>query len=169
MKLKRELCTTSVLYPVRTADACVRAAVDVLFAVQEDRPKPTIKEIRKILSKIGVSFRTSEIARVLREEFPRERSLKSSAPVAGSGWQWGGVWHQSPGVYALRQDGQVVYIGSSSNIANRLSSHELLRTLKQQGEIEVGIRYISKPGEHLAAEYRLIRRLQPKLNVAGRA
>lgn len=156
-------------YEAGSVDACVRAAIDLLFTIKENRARPTLEEVIHVLvAAKGSAFNRSQVSRVLREEFPQpQKPRRTSKAAPCGGWRWNASLHSSPGIYALRQGGEIVYIGSSSNISTRLYSHLILRGLLEQGTVEIGVRYIHKPGEHLAAEYRLIRRLRPRLNVSG--
>lgn len=80
-------------------------------------------------------------------------------------------WHKTkaplpaPGVYAIYQNGFIVYVGSSINLAVRLSpAHIQLARIEPQ-RCSLKVRYC-KPGsyEWLAAEARLIARLAPCWN-----
>jgi len=152
-------------YGISNADACVRAAIDCLYAVSKPaRQRPSIKEVREILTRLGMSFRTSEIGRVLREEFPRLPRLgRTVEKPQRKGWHIGSLVHDHAGVYAIYDEQGLQYIGSSERLGARLSSHPHLRSMKNAW---LKIRYTRVPGEHLAAEFRLIRRLRPPLNVA---
>lgn len=80
-------------------------------------------------------------------------------------YAWGG-WHEpstvmnKPGVYAFFDRGRLLYIGSSTNLASRLSSHSVRA---RYINALVRVRY-TEPGDQLTAEYKLIRRLKPPLN-----
>lgn len=75
-------------------------------------------------------------------------------------------WHKpdtvlaQPGVYAIFDGRSLLYVGSSLNLASRLSGHPVRRQYRQAN---IRVRY-TKRGDHLSAEFKLIERLQPKLN-----
>lgn len=98
-----------------------------------------------------------------RKRARREAPKPKPQPRDKRGWHRPIKLKARPGVYALYDsEGRLLYIGSSVALSGRLSGH----TVRGQnpGAI-VKIRYTPlKTGEHLAAEFRLIRRLKPPLN-----
>ncbi len=75
---------------------------------------------------------------------------------------------RTPGVYAIYEDGALVYIGQSLDMRRRFSSH-----LKKRPEIVIPGKYTVKfkltqrLGDFLAWEFRLLHRLRPCWNIVG--
>ena len=68
----------------------------------------------------------------------------------------------APGCYAIYHDGELVYIGSSQRLAERLDTHPH----RVIGDVAVRIKIAlsRRKGEGLMREFRLIQRLRPSLN-----
>lgn len=82
-----------------------------------------------------------------------------------------------PAVYAVYLDGLLAYIGSTCNLADRLSFHQFRGTSDghsivtpwgQYARFALKYKKSSRYGDWLMDEARLIRRLGPSCNVAGR-
>lgn len=78
---------------------------------------------------------------------------------------------KSEGCYALVHHGRVLYLGQTGNIRERLSRHgwkiQELGVSTKWGFFEgaqIKARADRKDGEHLALEWRLLRRLRPEFN-----
>lgn len=83
-----------------------------------------------------------------------------------------------PGVYVVYFDDEPVYVGSSSNMRSRLSSHNIYysrfsHSIKTpwgiRSTLRIKWRRSDVYGDWLMHELRLIRRLQPRFNRAGKA
>lgn len=74
---------------------------------------------------------------------------------------------QIPGVYALYENDELVYIGSTSNLFIRLICHRSTDSILQKVS-KIKYRRSVKYGDWLMYELRLITRLQPKLNAYGK-
>jgi excinuclease UvrABC nuclease subunit len=80
----------------------------------------------------------------------------------------------APGVYAFVRAGRVVYVGQSTNLRKRLASYAY-RWSEGRWRIDpridgcvVKVSRSRRYGDWLMREARLIRRLRPKYNVAGK-
>ena len=69
------------------------------------------------------------------------------------------------GVYAIYNDGELVYIGSAANLATRVSGARLARDFDNTDGMTVKYRLERELGESLMAEVKLILRLRPPMNV----
>jgi excinuclease UvrABC nuclease subunit len=67
-----------------------------------------------------------------------------------------------PGVYALYVNDNIVYIGSSEHLSNRLLNHRWAFIYNRPFTIKYS--HSKKKGEWLMREYRLIKRIQPSKN-----
>ena len=67
-----------------------------------------------------------------------------------------------PGCYAIFTGRLLLYIGSSTNLRDRLTNHN--RNLGFPAHCEIRVRPARRAGDWLMVEYRLIGRLQPPLN-----
>lgn len=67
------------------------------------------------------------------------------------------------GNYAILVDGDLNYLGKSSNIGQRLYEHHLAIGFSENSKIEIGIR-MEADNERHKIEARLIKRLHPKAN-----
>jgi len=83
---------------------------------------------------------------------------------------------ESPAVYAIFANLELVYIGETVNIRNRISTHGFYlarysTSIRWRGkwyrDLTLKIKYSKRFGEESMAERRLIRRLSPKLNHMG--
>ncbi len=69
-----------------------------------------------------------------------------------------------PGVYAIYHDNELVYIGQSEVLRQRLIHHDKLSDLTPH-LVKAKVRVCSRrSGEWLSLEFKLIRRLKPRLN-----
>lgn len=86
---------------------------------------------------------------------------------------------QQPGVYAVFINGDLLYIGSSMNVRTRLSNHALKYARYsatvhtpwgdfKADEWVVKYRPSRRYGDWAMVELRLIRRLCPRFNIAGK-
>ncbi len=84
---------------------------------------------------------------------------------------------RQPGVYAIFLDGELTYIGSTINIADRLAGHRLNRDMHtglyhtpwgQCRTLGIKCRHSRRYGDWLMHEVRLIFRLQPVGNVTSK-
>lgn len=79
---------------------------------------------------------------------------------------------KKPGVYTFKKGGQILYIGKASDLRSRLRSYLKITDLKTKTihEEATGLNYtkLSSPIEALIEESRLIKELEPKLNVYWR-
>jgi len=107
----------------------------------------------------------------------------ANRPVAPSGTNWisatvsrgSARLPQCPACYAIFGDGRLLYVGSTENLADRITGHGIreLRTRNcttpwgSFGGVVVKFRPSRKYGDWLMAEARLIRRLQPPFNKRG--
>lgn len=83
------------------------------------------------------------------------------------------------GVYVVFVGGAAVYVGQSGNVKKRLCDLKYRReygsSIKVFGErcflpdetFKIKIKYAARRGEQLMLEARLIKRLQPRFNLAG--
>ena len=92
----------------------------------------------------------------------KARAHRSPSP---KGWHKTKAPLPSPGLYAIYQNGFIVYVGSSSDLARRLSPTHTQLARIEPAHCWLKVRYC-KPGsyEWLAAEARLIARLKPCWN-----
>lgn len=67
------------------------------------------------------------------------------------------------GVYVIFYGEEAVYVGQSENLRKRLRYHEYLGPSVREGSI-VKVRLCPKLGEWRMIEFRLLRRLRPRLN-----
>lgn len=80
-----------------------------------------------------------------------------------------------PGVYAVYGDGELIYIGQSSDLRERLRRHNIRPsygrgTHSPWGDFDsmhVKVRVGGKFGEWAMVEIRLIHRIRPRFNVSG--
>ena len=87
--------------------------------------------------------------------------------VAPKGWQDATLSALPlPGVYAIFRDNGLVYIGSATNVKERLSSHERRREFNDGlSTLAVKARYFpARSFRWLTLEARMIHRLSPQLN-----
>ncbi len=140
------------------------------FTVSVLDQAPTIRNVQSVIRRnAGVGYRTSEVANVLRECPGYEQRIARGADfdiveLARLGWREVDIAAPYPAVYALYDGGNLRYIGSTSNLRERLSSHE-----KKYTKRRVKARYF-KPASFgwLSAEARLIARLNPPDNAQYR-
>lgn len=88
---------------------------------------------------------------------------------------WYDDYQTTPGVYAIYVDGELVYIGQSVNIRNRLKMHNIRYSYGNSIIVPWGdgrcktchvkVSYSKKYGDWAMRELRLIKRLKPKFNV----
>lgn len=99
--------------------------------------------------------------------------------------RWQRMWHRSnpvappqcpaaPGCYVIYLDRQIIYIGQSENLWNRIRKYEIRlvgdRYVTPWGigdRVEMKYKLSSRYGDWLMREVRLIRRLQPRGNKRG--
>ena len=82
-------------------------------------------------------------------------------------------WYGKPGVYAIYEGEELLYIGKAANVESRLLGHHVFARLVWQrmkaglslSAIRVKIRY-TLAGDQNVREARLIRKLRPPLNMA---
>lgn len=74
-----------------------------------------------------------------------------------------------PAVYVIYWSGEVVYVGSTVNLASRMKQHAASEWMNGPPDIEVTAKFrgSSRFGDWLMREARLIRRLQPEFNRRG--
>jgi excinuclease UvrABC nuclease subunit len=79
-----------------------------------------------------------------------------------------------PGCYVIYLDDELVYVGSTLNLRNRLAAYELYwhcpedRFSTKWGEyrkVRIKVKIGGKYGEWAMTELRLIRKLKPKFNI----
>lgn len=105
----------------------------------------------------------------------RRKKWRVISPMRSTPWV-----PQGPHVYVIYLDGVASYIGSTSNLANRLSGYGFRPTARGDGwtccirgeriaarEIWLKVKAGRKFGQWLMDEARLIRRLAPPLNRRG--
>lgn len=71
----------------------------------------------------------------------------------------------TPAVYAIYHGDELVYIGQTAHLRERLRCHRRDGLLCDGARLKV--RQCRRRGEWLMREYRLIERLQPRLNIHG--
>jgi hypothetical protein len=72
-------------------------------------------------------------------------------------------------VYAIYVDGGLEYIGQTTNLTHRISTHRSPASIWRGKNISVKVSFNRKYGEHAMRELRLIAKLNPPLNkVMGR-
>lgn len=69
----------------------------------------------------------------------------------------------TPGVYAFYENGKVVYVGSSVNVSRRIRQH--LLSYERFRHYAMKVRPSRRYGDWLMIELRLIKRLNPLLNL----
>jgi hypothetical protein len=98
----------------------------------------------------------------------------------GSYWiayDFDGPWdfQPIPGVYVVYLDGQVAYVGQSTNVQKRICSYNfrygyttaIFTPWGQSHGLKVKVQYSRKYGDWAMKELRLIKRLQPPMNCVG--
>jgi hypothetical protein len=102
---------------------------------------------------------------------PRLKPKENEGRLFG-GWHEPAIfdWRSSPGVYAIFDGSELLYIGQSRNVEQRLLGHDVLAAIcwqyahiKRPLNIRVKVRYVAS-NDHEEREARLIKRLQPLFN-----
>jgi predicted GIY-YIG superfamily endonuclease len=97
-----------------------------------------------------------------------------------SNWKFGYIdkayLPESPGVYLIyvgcfTNRAKIIYIGSTKNLWDRLSQHEIPRCVRaiSDGRVHVYVKYkiINDDSKRIKKEYSLIRKIKPKANNRG--
>jgi hypothetical protein len=138
--------------------------------------RPSINKCVAQLRRIGIQVNSRKAAEYLADltsAKPHPSSTLTSrsprvvaGPFSRTGWRAAGSrleLRRRPGVYALFDGPVLLYIGCSRNIRARVNlAHHVL---SKYPKATVRVRYTDNEGSHLAAEFRLIRRLKPSMNV----
>lgn len=110
---------------------------------------------------------------------PERSNAEGAAAWIRRRGRWRGRWCSTrtcpppplPGCYAIDRNGQLLYVGSTDQLARRLRHHGLRnprsRELTRFGppaQLNVRFSVSFRRGDHLAREFRLIQRLRPALN-----